>query len=748
MEEAINDKKVTIDNGNGGDKNKFGTFKGVFTPSILTILGVIMYLRMGWVVGSVGIFGTIVIVTLSTAITFFTALSISSSATNMNVGGGGAYFIISRSLGLEAGAAIGIPLFLAQALGISFYISGFSESILSFFPGIPMWQISLFSLVILTLLAYASADLALKAQFLVMTIIIISLVCFFIGGFSDEKIVQVADTFTGEKATFWQVFAVFFPAVTGIEAGLAMSGELKSSARSLPRGTLAAVVIGYIMYIAIPIILFSKASRDTLLADPMIMTKISVYGFIIYIGIWGATLSSALGALLGAPRTLQALAKDKVVPKILGKTYGEQDSPRIATIFTFLVALVGVILGDLNAIAPIISMFFLTSYGMLNITCLFEDIIANPSWRPKFKVKWYFSFLGAFGCFATMFMIDAGATFIAIFLILVVYYLMQRRNFRAQWGDMRRGILMFLARYSIYSLSETKPDAKSWRPNFLVLSGAPTSRWYLVELAHSISHGKGFITVCSIISRSNQDFDHERISALEDSIREYCKKRSVPALVEVIQADSVEDGIGSVVKSYGIGTLTPNTVILGETEKKDNYLSFATRLKFINKEGKNTVIIREGDNVPDEAKKKKKKKRIDVWWGGERQNAGLMLALSYMLQRSDEWSGAELNLITIVKSEAEKISAEKSLSRFSAEGRLELRIEILIVEEWGKNLSSTIQEYSKDCSIVFIGMKPPESETDEEYAAYYKKVIQFTDTLPLTAIVTAAHEIQFTSIFE
>jgi amino acid permease len=211
---------------------QFGTFKGVFTPSLLTILGVIMYLRLGWVLGHVGLLTTLVIVTLATSITFLTALSLSALATNMKVGGGGAYYIISRSLGVEAGAAIGLPLYLAQALGISFYIAGFSESVVQVFPQSDATTVGLVTLVGLTALVYFSADLALKSQFIIMAAIAASLVSFFMGG-PVEAVGTPADAAPLARLSFWPVFAVFFPAVTGIEAGIAMSGDLKNPAKSL-----------------------------------------------------------------------------------------------------------------------------------------------------------------------------------------------------------------------------------------------------------------------------------------------------------------------------------------------------------------------------------------------------------------------------------------------------------------------------------------------------------------------------------
>ena len=211
----------------------FGTFGGVFTPSILTILGVIMYLRVGWVVGNVGVELALLVVTISTTITLLTGLSISATATNMQVRAGGSYFMISRSLGLEAGAAVGLPLYFAQALGISFYIAGFTESVTTLLPGVPAPVIGVVSLVLLTALAYFSADLALKTQFFILAAIVFSLVSFFLGAENPQLPKTPADP---DIVPFRAVFAVFFPAVTGIETGVGMSGDLRNPSRAIPVG--------------------------------------------------------------------------------------------------------------------------------------------------------------------------------------------------------------------------------------------------------------------------------------------------------------------------------------------------------------------------------------------------------------------------------------------------------------------------------------------------------------------------------
>ncbi len=700
-----------------------------------------MYLRMGWVVGHVGLVASLLIVTISSAITFITSLSISATATNMKVEGGGAYYMISRSLGVEIGAAVGLPLFIAQAIGVSFYVVGFSESLTSLFPHISMTWSSISCLVVLTLLAYKSADLALKAQFFVMAAIILSLVSFFWGitnpqDFGDITIVP------SKTESFWTVFAVFFPAVTGILSGVAMSGDLKDPSKSLPWGTIAAVATGYVIYMAIPIAFSWVVPQEILRADSTIILKVAKFSQLIFLGIWGATLSSALGGLLGAPRILQALAKDSVVFKQLSKTYGKDRNPRLATLVTFLIALIGILLGDLNAIAPILSMFFLTSYGLLNFTAGIEALIANPSWRPKFKVHWGISMLGALLCGATMFMINPGATFAAGACVISIYYYMQRRNMRVRWEDMRHGILMLLARYSIYKLGKLKANAKSWRPNFLVLSGAPTNRWYLIEFANNITLGKGFLTVASVLQKNDTNMGRKR--SIVESIQEYLKKRRVSGLVEVYLAEDVSEGLYSLVQAYGMGPLTPNTILLGETEKEDNFAKYSEFIQFSYLNYKNVVMFREGKHSAEHLIHRK----IHVWWGRERQNAGLMLALAYMLQLSEDWRDATIILNTIVRNETEKQAAEKMLQAFLLGGRLKISLRIIIEESWKQNLKETITASAQDADLVFIGMRPPEKdEAAEVYQEYYRNIINLTEDLPPTAIVMAAQEIDFAGIF-
>lgn len=736
-------------NGSGG--YQFGAFKGVFTPSILTILGVVMYLRIGWVLGNLGLPLTLLTVTMASAITFVTALSLSALASNMKVEGGGAYFMISRSLGVEIGAAIGLPLFLAQSLGAAFYITGFAEALIDVFPSLEIQTIGFVTLFVLTGLALVSADLALKTQFFVMAAIVISLISFFWGGLSEATVgfneaVAAGTESVKDTRSFWFVFAVFFPAVTGIEAGLSMSGDLKKPSQSLPRGTLSAVVTGYLVYMLIPLILAYSVrtgagalDQARLLDDLLIIGRIARWPQVVILGVWAAALSSAMGAILGAPRTLQALARDKVVPGFLGRGYGRGNDPRIAMVISTLIALAGVTAGDLNLIAPLLTMFFLTSYGLLNISAGLEGLVAPPSWRPAFKVAWPICIAGSLACFGAMFMIKPGATIAALTIAFGVYWAMKRRNLKARWGDMRRGLLMQIAQYAVYKLARAGMDERNWKPNILVLSGNPASRWYLIELGTAISSGRGFLTVAAIVPNSTSP---ERRLTQENNIANFLEKKRVSALAKVYRAESPLKGALRLVDGYGFGPLAPNTLLFGETEKEANFLDFAKLIKMAVARKLNVVIVRESEKqAPMD-----KGMRIDIWWGGERNNIGFMLALAQLLIINEGWKEAEFNLKRIVENEEAVKEAEKNLGEFIDRVRLQARPDVLVRNR--ENIFDQIRESSNGTDLVFLGIRPPEPEEKaEDYKNYYQHLLEATAELPPTALCLALEDINFNAIF-
>ncbi|MDZ7758428.1 Na-K-Cl cotransporter [Rhodohalobacter sp.] len=709
-----------------------GTFGGVFTPSILTILGVIMYLRFGWVVGNVGLIGSLIVVTIATSITFLTALSIASIATDQRVRIGGAYYMISRSLGIESGGAIGIPLFFALALSVALYTIGFAESIVSVFPNLNFKWVGIVTTVAVAALALVSAKAAIRAQYFIMFGIGLSLLSLIFGSPIEESSIEMWGAADRNSESFWVVFAVFFPAVTGIMAGVNMSGDLKEPAKSIPKGTFYAIGVGYVIYMLLPIILANRADAITLIEDPLIMRKISYWGDAILIGVWGATLSSAVGSILGAPRVLQALARDGVLPRWLrwlGRGEGEDDTPRLGTILTMGIALVAVAMGDLNLIAPILTMFFLTTYGVLNIAAGTERLLGSPSFRPKFKVHWIFSLLGAIGCISVMFLINAVATGIAFVFVAVIFAWLESRELKTTWGDVRRGIWMALIRGGLMRLDDTEEE-KTWRPHPLVLSGSPTKRWHLIEFASSLTQGRGILTVSSVITSDKVRIQQR--SSMEANVRDYLAKRSVQGLVRVISAPDSFEGAKRLVDSYGLGTLVPNTIILGDSENLEIRDKYCDMIRYFYHQKRNVIIIHDNKEVHFNNYQK-----IDVWWGGLKKNGGLMILLTYMLQSSIRWHNADVTIKMVVKHENAVEGIRKNLVKILNKIRIEASIELIVSE--GRSFKEILHASSSNADLILLGMATP----GDDFVAYYDSIQERLKDLPTTALVLAGEEMSF-----
>jgi amino acid transporter len=457
---------------------KFGTFQGVFTPTLLTILGVIMYLRQPWVVGNAGIIGAIGIVTLASAITLFTALSMSSIVTNIRIQAGGAFSIIAKSLGLEAGGAIGIPLYIAQAIAVAMYVFGFREGWLWIFPEHPALLIDIVTFGVIFGIANISTDFAFKIQYVVLAIIGLSLVSIGMGFinhpintniqlFGDYK-GSIENNFSGTN--FWIVFAVFFPAVTGIMAGANMSGDLENPRQSIPIGTLIAIGLSYFVYIGVAIAIAFLATPKELLENYNVLIDKAFFAPIVLAGLLGATFSSALSSLIGAPRILFALGQNNILffNEKLAKV-DKKGEPKFALYLTSILVLLSLFLRDLNAIAPLLTMFFLITYAMINVVVLIEQGLGQLSFRPTLRVPILVPILGAVGCFFVMFIVNPTVAFISIGLIVAMYiYLTTLKSLETEDGDTRSGIFNSLAEWSAKVVGNL-PEAseRGWQPNLL-----------------------------------------------------------------------------------------------------------------------------------------------------------------------------------------------------------------------------------------------------------------------------------------
>ncbi len=439
----------------GSVQERFGTFTGVFVPTFLTIIGIILFLRLGWVVGQVGLGGILVVMALAHAISVSTGLALSSIATNMAVRTGGTYYMISRTLGLEIGGAIGIPLYLSQAISVAFYTIGFADSFVQVYPGIDTRILATMVILVFCLLSYWGADIAFKVQFLIMGALVLALASFFCGGWGT---IASPELLPPENATvnFWTAFAIFFPAVTGITVGVSMSGDLKDPIKSIPRGTMSAIGIAAVIYVAAAVWLSTHANSTELISDTFIIKKIARWPELIVLGVWSATLSSALGSVLAAPRTLEAISIDGVLPSFVSARLGSRTEPRLAILLTSGIAVSVVWMGDLDSVATVITMFFLNTYGMINLTAGLEIMVGNPSFRPAFKVPWIICLLGAVGCYGTMFLISAPTTVFSIVVSYGIYVVLERRSLHQEWGDVRNGMWFGLCRFALSRL-ELRP---------------------------------------------------------------------------------------------------------------------------------------------------------------------------------------------------------------------------------------------------------------------------------------------------
>lgn len=717
----------------------FGWFQGVFTPSILTIIGVVMYLRFGWMLGNVGLTTSLLIVTMGSCITFLTGLSISALATNMRMKGGGAYFMLSRSLGLETGAALGIPLALSQAIGVSFYVAGFAEALVNAqLPVVSSWDprfVGLGTLTVLAVVSTLSASIALKSQYFIMAAIGLSLVSFFFGS-APAEVASLRPENVPEAIGFWPVFAVFFPAVTGILSGVGMSGDLKDPGKAIPIGTISAVLVGYVVYMSVPIALnHFVPDADILRADTMILQKCARWPWLILAGVWAATLSSAIGSFLCAPRVLQALSRDRLLPAFVGRGYGDSDDPRIASVACFALAAAGVWLGDINVIAPILTLFNLSTYGLLNLSAAFEEIMSNPSWRPTFRVKAIFSLLGFLGCVGAMFMISPGWTFVAFFFEAAIYWWIKRRALRAQWGDMRTGLWMAVVRYLLRKLTRLSDRERNWRPNLLVLCELPVRNLRPLELVREISDGRSLVTLASVVRAASLRQDNG--AGLRDSLLRTADRLTLECSAKIIGGADDWSGMAELIRSYGFGPIVPNTVVLG-MPRRERAREISSFMRVVARHRRNLILVGGEGEVARTG-------FIDIWWRGLNNNAGLMLALTFLMQRSDFWRAHPLRVNIIVRNRSDEEGAG-ILENLLKDARI--RAQTRIIRSDGEPFTETIVANSADAALTFVGLRDVQpTDTDTTYGNYFEKLVDDLENVPYPVFVRASEDVNFRRIF-
>tara|TARA_B100000609_G_scaffold199535_2_gene203875 strand:- start:3661 stop:5976 length:2316 start_codon:yes stop_codon:yes gene_type:complete len=751
-DDLLNTKSPSNKQEETSTQKRFGTFLGVFTPSILTILGVMMYLRFGWVVGNVGLWRSLMIVFMASSITFITALSASAISTNMRVGIGGEYYMISRSLGLELGGAIGIPLFLCRTLSITLYAFGLAEALSLFWPvswgPLPMKAIAAAVIVLITFVAGKSAELTLKLQVPIMMTVFLSLIALALGGFGGgvRSVEWGAHYARSAPGGFWFVFAVFFPAVTGFTAGIGMSGDLKDPQRSIPRGTMAAVVLGTVIYLLILVLLAvtGKVSGSELANldpnVPPIWTKIAMGGaWLVAPGMLGAILSSAFGSVLGGPRVLQALSLDKMAPGIFAKT-SDTGQPTYATWFTGGIALFAVLLGDLNAVGKWVTIFFLTLYVSINLAAGVERIVRDPSYRPTIQVHWGVSFLGVLGAITVMFLISPIACVGALLLEVALYFYLNGKALESHWGDVRTSLWTALTRLSLLQMRRLVRRARHWRPNILVFVGEPKQGTGLVRLANWLNQNRGIVSVTQAIKGDLEAEDiHETVQEHLQELEAAIAQERMTAFAEVDVVAGYTTGFMNIIQAHGFAGMQSNIVMFGWPHSTESFVRVLRVMRVVSRLHKQVFIARIPEQYDDCLFG-----RIDVWWRGEEHNAELMLLMSYLLQRNTEWLKAKVVLRTIVDDVSEQEAARVRSCKTLSDARIVGDVDVIVRDD-GTPIEELIHRRSHDADIVFFGMVIPEAGEEEAYAQWLetlakelKQVVFFRNAGPFMGKLLAA----------
>lgn len=694
---------------------KLGAFGGVFVPSILTILGVIMYMRLPWIVGQAGLISALGIIFVAHIISITTGLSISSIATDKKVKAGGTYYMISRSMGLPIGGTLGLALFVGLSFSVSLYLIGFAEAFLGFFNmdssknSIRLTGFIVLSIV--TLLTFISTKLAIKTQFFILIAMVLSLMSIFWG--SHEYAPALPNFFgTGEALPWIVLFGIFFPAVTGFEAGVSMSGDLSNPNKALPRGTISAIAVGLIMYVILAFFFSFTVSGDVLQNNPNVLFDISRFRYFVVAGIWGATLSSALGSILAAPRILQAISIDKITPRFFAKGYGSLNEPRNALLLSFVIATAGIMIGELNVIARIVTSFFIITYGFLNLSCFIESW-ASSDFRPSFKIPPAVSIIGALACFIVMIQLDLLAMIVATILLAAIFFYLKRKELVLRSGDAWNSVWASIVRTGLLKLKKQKLKIRNWRPNIILFSGGLKTRPHLLEIGTDLIGKMGILTDFELIEEKGSDNiitkcdEDEELKNADYNNNIFQKK---------YHCTNVYKGIESVAQLYGFSGVEPNSMLLGfpnDPAKLDDFLKV---FKISHKLKLNSIFIKY-----NKTKAFGQRKDIHIWWDGEKKNFYLGLSLLRFLMSGIKWRHAKCTLHFINNYNIPEENIESNIKSLLNSYRIS--IDVNIINNTIENLPALelIVNHSDTADLIIYELPNPNAKNAADTLKYILK---------------------------
>jgi len=702
----------------------------VFMTAVSTILGAILFLRFGYAVGHVGLIGALGIIAIGHFVTIPTAMAVAEIATNQKVEGGGAYYMISRSFGLNIGATIGITLFLSQAISVAFYVIAFVESLIplvewlqtmyyipEFFVRKDVLGVIMMSLLTILMLS-KGANIGVKALYGVVFVLLISLAMFFMG----ESTAPNGNYFYRTVANpddFFKVFTIIFPAFTGIAAGLGLSGDLKDPKKSIPNGTLWATIVGIIIYVAVAFKLFYSAPTYELASNQLIMSKIAVWGPIIPIGLGCAAISSALGSIMIAPRTLQALGVDSIFPgklnSILSKGRKKDGEPFNALVITCVIGFTFIVMGDIDTVAGIISMFFMVTYGIICLISFLEQFAADPSYRPTFKSRWYLSLPGAALCFWLMFKMDFAYALSSTIIMMLIYIWVSNIN-KDKRGIQKlfKGVLFQLSRQFQIFLQKRDTDTaeeEDWRPFIICVSKDSFKRQSAFNLLRWLSHKYGFGTYIHFIDGFLSKETYEESREVMKRLLTLNEGLSSKVYLDTIISPSYTSAIAQVIQLSGVSGKGNNMILFEFTNDERESLNDAIQNYQLLRATEFDVCI-----LRSTIKGFGNKKNIHIWIRpNDYENANLMILLSYIMLGHPEWKNGEIKIFSTYPPN-EKKSSEQKLLELIKEGRLPIsptNIQ-LIPQLKEEKIDGIINKKSADADLTIVGYNSEQIEEDKD----------------------------------
>ncbi|KAH9425070.1 hypothetical protein DERP_011798 [Dermatophagoides pteronyssinus] len=806
-EKGMNFPVSPADNFDPSKVVKFGWIKGVLVRNLLNIWGVILFLRLSWVGGQTGLIYGILIILLASLCTTLTAMSMSAICTNGEVKGGGTYYMISRSLGPEFGGAIGIIFSLANAVAVAMYTVGFAET----FRDV-VWPedesintvriISCITVVVLLAIVFIGTAWEAKAQVFLLIILVTAMLDFIAGSIlgpvNDQQIARgyfgwnteilkqnmMPDYRNGNN--FFSLFAVYFPAATGILAGANISGDLKDPSKAIPKGTFLAIGITTITYIAFHFIVNANVVRDAnglvelIISDNQtgrllpnvleavqncpntscsyglvnyyqIVEMMSMFGPVIYAGIFAAALSSALASLVSAPKVFQALCNDRLFPYIsfFGKGYGPNNEPRPGYLLAFAIAMCCCLLGELNLIAPIISNFFLAAYTLINFSCFHASFSRSPGFRPSFRYyNQWLSLISAILMTLVMFITSWSTALLTFLIILVLYMWILYRKPDVNWGSSTQAQTYRSALTSVHRLNAVPEHVKNYRPQILFLSGHPKHRPDHVDIAHLIIKNSGLLICGNVVI---EPISVRTQFKLQNDSNQWLMQQNIKAFVDIMQENDFHKGSRALIQLSGIGKLRPNIIMLGFKTDWNNceskcLLDYFNTIHTIFDYHLSIVIFRHNQSIQQQngndndkttnlddpltddmnssstnvdsenpkleisnpktrlfLTKQPKGSCIDVWWLYD--DGGLTLLLPYLIRSNPQWNGCKLRVFALANKQSE-----------------------LDIEQ--RNMATLLSKFRIDFSSVTLItdiLKPPKEESKIEFDNLIEKYLQKDD---------------------